>query len=1055
MEFRVLGQLEVAERGLLLPLGPRRQQAVLAVLLSHAARVVSLDRIVEEVWEDAPPATATATVQAYISNLRSILEPGRKAREPSRILLTRAPGYLLAVTRRQVDALVFEDAVERSRKLLGAGRPEESLSGVEEALTLWRAEPYETLTDYAFAAVEVARLRELLLVGREVRAGSLLALGRHDEALGDLDTLSVAHPLRESLVALRMLALYRAGRQADALDAFHRVRLALADQFGVDPGPALRQRFGEILEQSATLDWRPVPVTAQPAGTVEPQPPASPDDLVGRDAELLAVESDLAAVLGGNGRVVVLSGEPGIGKSRLAEAFAARTASRGALVVWSRAVEDTAAPPYWLGVQLLRRLAAARPEGFTAAVAPHRALLAPLMPELTGQVATGPREGNPDAMRVPIYDAIARVVAEIAALTPLTLVFEDMHWADVPSTQLVGYLAAETRHARILVVASLREREETPAVRDLLGSLARLPSLRRLRLGPLEPDDVAALLKAHTESAASADLVAAVCRRTAGNPFFVTELARMLRSERALTDQAIEGRLAEEIPDGVRDVIRRRWSRLPDATRGLLSVAAVVGQEFGLTPLDAVTGLEEERLLDDLDAAVVTGMIVEAPEAIGRYRFAHPLVRETLYDELNRVRRARLHERLGLAMEDPDEVAHHLWHAWPLIEAETALPHLLRAAERAQLTFAHEQAETLLNRALRLAATMTGEQRRIDQELRIRVRIAGLLAARHGYGAQVTEDALVEARTMVGKSALPAVELTGVLWGLCAACITAGNFDRADEVTVEMARLADRTGDPLAQVATLEITGMIAYYRGDLARAWEALQAALPLAGAVDDATAGMLAPRLVIPALSAIVALSLGDEAGFARHVRVNDELGPRFGGLMISAFVRLIAARHAWLRDDPRLAREYAVGAVQFGREHSLAQIEWTGAAIEGWAEATLGNPEGITLLREALRRREESTMVLSQNYYLTLLAELELARGETAAALDALDRADELTAATGERYSESFSLRVRALAERAAGASPEHVRALLRRAADVARGQGNVVLLRQAEDCLAEIP
>ncbi|GAA3816217.1 hypothetical protein GCM10022226_41180 [Sphaerisporangium flaviroseum] len=1059
MEFRVLGQLEVAEEGRPLSLGPRKQRAVLAVLLTRAGQVVSLDRVIEEVWESAPPATATGTVRAYISNLRTVVEPPRAARELPRVIVTRPPGYLLAVARDQVDALVFEDAVREARRLLVAGRAAETLTVLEDALALWRAEPYEDLAGHDFARQEADRLRDLRLVALETRAESLLALGSHHEVLDDLETLVAGHPLRESLVALRMLALYRAGRQTEALEAFHTVRLALADQFGVDPGPGLRRRFDEILNQSPALD--PAVPAVAPAITPSRVPAFPAERLIGRAVEMSRLEADLKATLEGEGRTVLLVGEPGIGKTRLAEALVSRAAARGSLVVWSRAVEDAATPPYWLGVQLLRRLAEERPEAFAAAAQPHAPLLSLLVPALVDAVTYADPEFqrlDSEHIRVPVYDAIARVVTEMARRQPLMLVFEDLHWADVPSIQLVSYLATETGRSPVLLVATLREHEHCPAVRDLLASLARVRRTRRLRLGPLDLDEVTMLVKECTHTAASAELLAALHERTGGNPFFVTELARMLSSEGALTDQAIRRRLAEEIPAGVGDVIRRRWHRLPERARGVLSVAAVAGQEFGMAPLGSATGLDEDLLLESLETAVVAGLLIEDPTALGRYRFAHPLVRETLYHQLGRVRRARSHEKIGQAMlragADIDEIAHHLWEAWPVTGPQDALPHLLTAARRAQRSLAHEQAETLLNRALRLARALPAEQDRIDQELRIQVRLGALLAGRHGHASAQARAAFMRARDLSPRSALHSAQWVPAPWGLCVARINGGELREAERIAHEFTAHPD---DALAAIAAVHARGMITFFRGDQTPANRLIMASVDLADRAGEVAAalGFNDPRTHGRSLASLSAALRGDDGEADRLDREARERAAALASPVPEALALIFAARLAWIRQDPPLTRRHAAAALKLAQEYFIAPITVIGSVLLGWAEAEMGDPgTGIPRMERALEELSRTGTSLNLPCFLAMLAEQELRRGNAGEALARLDAAEEIAARTGERVFEARNLRLRALTLLTCGRPPEEASRFLRRAAGLSRAQGAVLLLRQAEETLTRL-
>jgi YVTN family beta-propeller protein len=252
--FRILGPLEVLRSGRAVALGGPRQRAVLALLLLHANRVVSADRLVEDVWEGHAPEASITTLQTYVFHLRRALEPGRPRGGAGEVLATRDRGYLLHVSPERLDATVFEDGLTAGLAVLEAGRYSEASERLGRALDLWRGPVFADLSDYAFIRADAARLEELRLAALEARIKADLALGRHHMLTAELDRLVREHPLRETLHAERMLALYRAGRQADALAAYQWVRCLLADELGIDPGEQLRRIHERILAQDPALD---------------------------------------------------------------------------------------------------------------------------------------------------------------------------------------------------------------------------------------------------------------------------------------------------------------------------------------------------------------------------------------------------------------------------------------------------------------------------------------------------------------------------------------------------------------------------------------------------------------------------------------------------------------------------------------------------------------------------------------------------------------------------------------------------------------------------------
>ena len=278
-DFGILGPLEVSRSGCVVPLGGPRQRAVLALLLLEANRVVSMDRLAEDVWGGDPPEGWVTTVQTYIFHLRRALEPDRARGVSGAVLVTRNHGYLLLVNREHLDAAQFQDGFTAGRAALDAGRYAEAAETLRRALALWRSTVLADLADYAFIQPEAGRLDELRLAALEARIDADLALGRHDALTGELEHLVAEHPLRERLQGQLMLALYRCGRQAEALAAYRRARDLLAGELGIDPGEPLRHLHGSVLAHDPALDWsdgRGAVAEVHPAGAGSPSPSPAP-----------------------------------------------------------------------------------------------------------------------------------------------------------------------------------------------------------------------------------------------------------------------------------------------------------------------------------------------------------------------------------------------------------------------------------------------------------------------------------------------------------------------------------------------------------------------------------------------------------------------------------------------------------------------------------------------------------------------------------------------------------------------------------------------------------
>ncbi|MEA2224134.1 MAG: eukaryotic-like serine/threonine-protein kinase, partial [Solirubrobacteraceae bacterium] len=438
--------------------------------------------------------------------------------------------------------------------------------------------------------------------------------------------------------------------------------------------------------------------------------------LVGRDRELSELRQGLDNALAGRGRLFMVAGDPGVGKTALADAVGADAVAAGATVLWGRAWDGGGAPSYWPWLRILRKLAAERD------IAPALAALGPeatgrltrLIPGLArapehlagdGDVVADP--GESDAARFQLFDAITSLLRAAAAQGPIVLILDDLHGADHPSLLLLAFLAVHVRDSAILVIGTYREAEARldPQLAATLGDIIRHG--QRLPLRGLRERDVGEVVERVAGRRPPERVVRAIHHATEGNPFFVDEVVRLLSAEGRLDDAAQVA--AVRIPDGVRETIRHRLEPLADRTLQLLYTAAVIGRDFRIDTLQRVSGCEPAELDDALGEAVDTGVVAEKPSALGSYGFSHGLIRETLYDDLGPQRRSQLHREVGLALEelysaDPEpriaELAHHFFVAATAGELDKAIDYSVRAGERALALVAYEEASEHFERAL-------------------------------------------------------------------------------------------------------------------------------------------------------------------------------------------------------------------------------------------------------------------------------------------------------------------------------------------------------------------
>ena len=708
----VLGVTLAALGDTAVDLGSRRPRALVCALALHRGRSVPTDTIVDLLWGDEPPASYLTTLHAYISGLRRVLEPDRAPRAPSTVLVTTSTGYRLELAPDQHDVAVFESTVSQAHQALGVLAPfgvgtHATMSStdlrrlgvrLDEALGLWRGTPFEDLGDAPVAVAERSRLEELRTAALEDRAMVELALGGHSVAAAELESLTGQYPLRERLWGLRAVALYRAGRQADALDVLGQVRRLLDEELGLEPGHDLRALQTAILQQDPSLAWvargdgptgaasqamspdggAPVPAPSRPVARTQ-RPAAPPWPTVGREKQLHALVGALDGALEGRPSFAALVGEPGIGKTRLAYELVRTAYDRDVRVALGRCSQDDGAPPLWPWTAVFESLGAELPQDVGA---------------------------EDEGSRFRTWHAITRAVIDAATEAPLLVVLDDLHWADVSTLRVLRMLAEQvepagsTEQIPLLVLATWRDSPEpTGALADVIETLARRHAVR-IDLTGLSDDEASSLVTTVAgcdEDALSSADAHALRQRTDGNPFFLVEYARL--AERG---DAVGSLLTDPDPPAVvNDVLVRRVRRLPEPTQRRLGTASAIGRSFDLATLAEASDGDVDATLDDLEPAIAAGLLrVIGPD---EFLFAHALVRDSVYAGLG-ARRTRTHARIAEAIarasqRRESELARHWLSAGPAHGVRAREAAVVAAAE-ARRVHAYDEAVELLRQAL-------------------------------------------------------------------------------------------------------------------------------------------------------------------------------------------------------------------------------------------------------------------------------------------------------------------------------------------------------------------
>ena len=893
MELGVLGPLQVWQDGAPVTIPGAKPRAVLSMLGLHNASVVSADTLIELLWGENPPRTAAKALQTHISALRRALGDG--------VVATEGAGWTLKGC--EVDASRYRAAAKMARDAAAAGDSSQAAARFEEALTLWRGTP--ELPDSRRGLSQKTRWIEGHAALVEDRADALLATGRAAEVIGDLEAAVAEAPLRERRWGQLMLALYRAGRQGEALGAYQRARSMLADELGVDPGPELRRLEAAVVAQDSSLDppvahqlptvtravtflltdiegstaaWeanadamalalarhdelveqvvtsrggrliktrgegdatfsvferpsaaaaaaielqdaighepsalqnpmrirvalhtgevelrdgdyfgravnraarlrslatggqilcsgavaelvidslpddvllvdlgmrqlknlpRPEHVfelrldTAAEAATPQtseaplerPALPAvliGPGPFVGRGRELERLLSAWQTTLADGAHTVLIAGEPGVGKTRLAGEWSQRAYEQGAVVLYGRCDEDLGAP-YQPFAEALRSLVPCLGGSRLRGLRGVEALL-PLVPGLTDVLPDllAAVRADSDTERFALFDAVVGLLELASAAAPVVLILDDLHWAAKPTLLLLRHLLRFGDRARVQIVGTYRstDLDRSHPLAATLADLHRDGTADRLNLSGLDGDDVTAYVaEAGYDDEELANALASV---TGGNPFFLIEALRHVDESGGVWDQST-------LPQGVREAVSRRLSRLPAETNKALAAAAVVGSRFAVDLVEQVVG---DDLVDAFDEAAKAGIVIEEPG--GHYRFNHALVRQSLLAELASVRRMRLHQRIATTLETRPgthdellaELAYHYFECAWAGNAAKAVEYCRRAADQAMARLAYEGAADFFDRALHALEEIDDELPDRDEQ------VAELLIAR-------------------------------------------------------------------------------------------------------------------------------------------------------------------------------------------------------------------------------------------------------------------------------------------------------------------------------------
>ena len=691
LTLRVLGELDAVRDGVVIDLGGRRQRAVLAALIIARGDVVSAERLAECVWGDGAAARSGGPLHSYVSHLRRRMQPDAGARGRTDVIVRVGPGYTLSVGADAVDAWRFERELEAATDLPPSGRVKQ----LREALANWRGPAYTEYADESWVGPEVARLTELRAVARDRLMDARLTLGESALLVPELEAQVGDDPLREERWRLLILALYRAGRQGDALAALRRARHVLIEELGIEPGPALRSLERDVLAQSPALDG---PARLRPADEAAPRPapdraPApnghrpTPSDLVDRDREIATLTRAVDDVLNGSGGLLVIEGSAGIGKTRLLVEAGRLAAAAGVRVLGARSSELERAFGFGTVRQLFEPLLLDRADDGTLLAGGAQGAR-----PVFETVVDDPAEGT-----FAVLHGLYRLTVNLTADRPLLLSVDDVQWSDGASLRFLAYLVKRLDGLPVLVVLTVRTGEPRSAD-GLLTELLLEPSATVLHPQALSAEAAAAVVRTRLDGADEAFV--AICHRTtSGNPLLLRQLVRALESEGVPPDVVHTDTVRAVGSRAVASLVMLRLRRMPPAAVEVARAVALVGAQADLPAIAALAQLPDEQAAEALDLLSRSEILADSPPL----RFVHPLVQDAVYHDVSAGDLALRHERAARMLAErgarAESVAAHLLLS--PARGDTATVQVLRAAALlAAGRGATDSAVTYLRRAL-------------------------------------------------------------------------------------------------------------------------------------------------------------------------------------------------------------------------------------------------------------------------------------------------------------------------------------------------------------------
>jgi DNA-binding SARP family transcriptional activator len=1021
VDYQLSGSVEARAGGALVPLGGPKQRCVLAVLLANHGAVVSVDRLIDAVWEDNPPPKALASLRAYVTNLRRILPASTDTASPAKArLASRSYGYQLTlVGDDSVDLHRFEQLVKDGRSALIRGAAADAFETLSTALTLWRGDPFGEFTHRGFAHADATRYVALRHTAIEARFDAALQCSDGGDLVPEIEAAIAADPTEERLWGHLMVALYRTGRTSDAVRAFDRARTTLDRELGTAPGDGLQTLYRKICDKSADLQFKP-PVDA-------PVVPAGPDahdqlPFVGRASELDTITAALSGTHAGSGGLILLTGDSGIGKTALAQAVSAGARQSGMTVAWAAHPPGIRLPLMWTWIQLLRKLGEELGEPGRSAVrrvAPG--VIDALVPEWASRdtMSSGVRAA---ATGFALIEGVVAALCELSTIRPLLLILDDLHLADPPSGNALSVLSTQLGRVPIQVIANWTYfGSGRPVNRNTYERLVRSESARSIHLHGIGSDAAATLVDALAGAVTEDEVSQYVWSRTNGNPLYIRELMSVLVAHNRVHDVS-DGNTGD-VSEAVAGMVGQRLGRLDRPSRRALAAAAVIGPEFDIADLADVVGLSVSTVQARLRSAYETGLLDEVAHRPGCYRFGHGLLHDAVLAHVPSSERAAVHAAIAsnnavgiatAAYEDVISIADHAWRAGTELNPETALEIHETAIQRALTRSAYDDIANAAEHALEVCRRLPPKPEPLQRQATLWLHLAGAHAILDGQNSPAAAAAVQRAFD-IGEHA-SGRHFHGAVAMQCYMLCTRGRLDEAQALASGLAAQYAASGDPDIGVSSHFVHVMLHTLRGELEDQESVagtMMARFPPPETVADPLV-FFHPR-VYCWLSLGRAL-IGDRAGADRQRSIALELAQSR-----RAHFDVLAAKLVRVEIDAILGiTEGTLAAADDVYQELLAagSPQWAACAqmIGVWAQTLSGTGGDPAIAFEAFDDYTGDGSTVMTPFFLALLADIENYYDRPDHARELLAQAKALVDATGEHVWDGQ------LARRAATASTD---------------------------------